>query len=79
MEVGGTTFESGIDIAASIAALSRVVKTGADLKFLDGIRIRERRVSQFSERIIGDGNTFDQVIVVVFASAVNVDVNLSAA
>ena len=79
MEVGGTTFQSGIDVAASIATLSRVVKTGADLEFLDGIRIGERRVSQFSERIIGDGNTFDQVVVVVFASAIDVDVNLSAA
>src|SRR5216684_5274987 len=56
-----------------------VVEAGRNLEFLNGIRIEQGSVGQFAKGVVRCTDAFDQVVIVVFASAVDVDEDAATA
>jgi len=72
-------FQDGVDIAAAVAALSGIIEAGAYLELLDCIGSGKGSLGQLTERIVGSRDSFDQVVVIVFAPSVHIDSHEAAA
>src|SRR5208282_782713 len=79
VEAGRTAFQDGVNVAAAITALGSVIEAGADLEFLDRVGVGNRCEREFAERVIGGGNALNQIVVVIFSAAVDVDSHIAAA
>src|SRR5271165_173240 len=75
----GATLQDGVDVAAAVAALAGVVERGLDLEFLDDVGVGQGRVGEFRDVVIGGRDSFDQIVVIVLALAVDFDAYVAAA
>ena len=79
MKIPGAGLQDGVDVAAAVAALRRIIKAGLHLEFLDHVGAGQRRVPKESDVVIGRADAFDQVVVVVLALTVHGHVHVAAA
>ena len=79
MEVPRAGLENGVDVAAAVASLRGIVEAGLNFEFLDYIRAGQGRVSEFRNVVVSGADSFDQVVVVVFALAIDLDANVATA
>src|ERR1700680_1908250 len=68
----GARFQNSVDVTAAVASLGGVVKTRADLEFLNDIGAGERGVVELADGVVIRADAFDLVVVVVIAAAVDV-------
>ncbi len=52
VEGGSAALHDRVDVAVTIAALGSVIEAGADLEFLDRVGIGNRRIGEFTERVV---------------------------
>ena len=71
VELAGAGLQNGIDVAAAVAALAGVVERSLYLKFLNDVGVGQRNVGGLSDVVIGGGDAFDEVVVVVLALAID--------
>ena len=79
MKILCARFQNGVDVAAAVAALARVIERGLDFEFLDDVRIGQGHVRGLRHVVVGRANAFNQVVIVVLALAIHDDAHISAA
>ncbi len=79
VEFGGSAAKSGVDVPSPITPLAGVIETGRNFEFLDRVGVGQRCVSQFPESVVCGRNAVDQVVVVVFPPAVDMNKDLATA
>ena len=75
----GPSSQNSVDHPTAIAPLASVVQTRLHLKLLDNVRAGQRRIGKLAHVIVCGADTFNEVVVVVTALAVDVDADSAAA
>ena len=78
MKCLGTGLENGIYVAAAIAPLAGIVERGLHLEFTNYIRIRQRNIGGLPNVVIGRTDSLDQVIIIIFALAIDNDAHIAS-
>jgi hypothetical protein len=78
VQLPGAGFQNCVDVASAVAPLAGVVKRSLHPEFLDNIRVRQRHVIVLCDVVVGRADAFDQVVVIVFALPVYVDLRGTA-
>src|SRR4029453_3338058 len=78
VESPGTRFQNGVDVAAAVAALARVVKRSLNFKFLNNVGIWEWDIGGLRHIVVRRTDAFDQVVVVVLALTVDDHTSVAA-
>src|SRR5262249_47885435 len=79
VELARTGLQYGIDVAAAVASLGGVIKRSLDFEFLNHVGIGKRSIGELRHVVVGGRNAVDQIVVVVFALAVDDDAHVAAA
>ena len=69
--LAGAGLENSVDVAAAVAALAGVVERCLHLEFLNDVGIGQRNVGGLGDVVVSGGDSVDQVVVVIFALAVD--------
>ncbi len=77
MESVRARFENGIDIAAAVAALAGIVEGSLNLEFLNDVGVGQRGGGELGDVVVAGADAFDQVVVIVVALAVNLNVDVA--